>query len=41
MSANKEEYDREAGLANLTDEERAALAGDDLDEDAAPQPARR
>jgi hypothetical protein len=34
MSANKEEYDREAGLANLTDEERAALA-DDGDDDAA------
>jgi hypothetical protein len=29
MSAN-EDYDREAGLANLTDEERAALAEDDL-----------
>lgn len=36
MSANKEEYDREAGLANLTDEERAALADDgDGDDDAA------
>lgn len=33
MSANKEEYDRNAGLANLTDEERAAIAGDDLSED--------
>lgn len=32
MSAKDEEYDRDAGLANLTDEERAALAEDELDE---------
>lgn len=32
MSAKDEEYDRDAGLANLTDEERAALAEDEFDE---------
>lgn len=33
MSAKDEEYDRDAGLANLTEEERAALAEDEFNDD--------